>query len=53
MFYKENYDDILYLARPASAKYKAMDKKSRAAQFASFAALKGHKESIERLELMN
>ncbi len=43
----EKYEDILYMKRPVSKKHIPMDRKKRAAQFASFAALKGYDEKIK------
>lgn len=40
------YDDILNKERPVSKKHPPMDRLARAAQFAPFAALTGHKEAI-------
>lgn len=44
---KEKYDDIINLSRPISKKYKPMSLYDRAAQFAPFAALTGHKDEIK------
>lgn len=44
---QDQYDDILYLKRPVSKKHTPMPRKDRAAQFAPFAALSGHKEALE------
>lgn len=41
-----NYDDIINMPRHISSKYPQMKIIDRAAQFAPFAALTGHKESI-------
>ena len=41
-----SYDDIINLPRHVSAKHPPMDPNDRAAQFAPFAALVGHKENI-------
>lgn len=43
----DKYGEILHMKRPVSKKYKAMSMEDRAAQFAPFAALDGHKESID------
>lgn len=43
----KKYEDMLYMERPVSKKYKPMSMKDRAAQFAPFKALTGHEESIE------
>ena len=40
------YDDIIDMKRPISKKHKPMSMYERAAQFAPFAALKGHDEAI-------
>lgn len=42
----EKYDDIIHLPHPVSEFRKPMDMRSRAAQFAPFAALSGHEEAI-------
>ncbi len=47
LYRQDKYHDILYLKRPRSNKHLPMSVKSRAGQFSSFAALKGHKESVE------
>ena len=44
----DNYDDIINLPHPVSAKHKPMSMQSRAAQFGAFAALTGFDEAIER-----
>ena len=41
-----SYDDIIHLSRPISKKHPQMPIRDRAAQFAPFAALTGHKEAI-------
>ncbi len=41
-----SYDDIINLTRPKSKKHTPMSMQDRAAQFAPFAALTGHKDSI-------
>lgn len=48
MTYKDihNYDDIINIPRPKSKKYPPMSMQDRAAQFAPFAALTGHKEAV-------
>lgn len=43
---QNKYEDILYLKRPVSKKHTPMQRKDRAAQFAPFAALSGHKEAL-------
>lgn len=43
------YDDIIHLARPTS-KHPPIDRTSRAAQFAPFAALEGHSELVKDSE---
>lgn len=40
------YDDIISMPHPVSKKHPPMPRKDRAAQFAPFAALTGHKEAI-------
>lgn len=40
------YDAIINMKRPVSKKHKPMSKLNRAAQFSSFAALKGYDENI-------
>ena len=42
----DNYDDIINLSRPISAKHCPMPRSARAAQFSPFAALTGHSEAI-------
>ena len=42
----EKYKDIIYEKRPTSLKHPPMSIEHRAAQFAPFAALTGHKEEI-------
>ena len=42
-----NYDDIINMPRHISSKHPQMKIIDRAAQFAPFAALTGHKESID------
>ncbi len=44
-----HYEDILYLSRPKSY-HKKMSIENRAAQFAPFAALTGHKEAVLETE---
>ena len=41
------YDDIIRMKRPVSKKHPPMSIQDRAAQFAPFAALSGHKEALE------
>lgn len=41
-----NYDDIINLPHPTSAKHPRMSMYARAAQFAPFAALTGYEETI-------
>lgn len=41
-----NYDDIINAKRPVSTKHPPMSRDARAAQFAPYAALVGHKEII-------
>lgn len=45
-----SYDDIIDLPRPISKKHSQMPVRDRAAQFAPFAALTGHKEAISETE---
>ena len=45
-----SYDDIIHLSRPISKKHPQMPIRDRAAQFAPFAALTGHKEAISETE---
>ncbi len=40
------YDDMIDMERPVSKKHKPMSMYERAAQFAPFAALKGHDEAV-------
>lgn len=42
----DDYSDIINLPRPISKTHPRMDKKSRAAQFAPYAALVGHRDII-------
>lgn len=42
----DDYSDIINLPRPISKTRPRMDKKSRAAQFAPYAALVGHRDII-------
>lgn len=44
----DKYDDIINLPHHVSAKHPPMSMQARAAQFGSFAALKGHDEAMER-----
>ena len=43
----DNYEDIINLPYKKSTRKKQMSLRDRAAQFGSFAALKGHSEAIE------
>lgn len=45
-----SYDDIIDLPHPISKKHPQMPVRDRAAQFALFAALTGHKEAISETE---
>ena len=45
--YKGPYADIIGLPHPRSKKHPPMDPLMRAAQFAPFAALSGHKEAMD------
>lgn len=49
---KHRYDDILNLPHPTSATHPQMDRAARAAQFAPFAALTGHREAIKKTEAL-
>ncbi|MBO7607132.1 MAG: hypothetical protein J6T28_05895 [Paludibacteraceae bacterium] len=40
------YDDIIHLPHPVSAKHPQMSMRDRAAQFSPFAALNGHSDAI-------
>ena len=42
------YDDIIHLEHPTSRRHPRMSLSDRAAQFASFAALRGFEEEIDR-----
>lgn len=44
------YDDILYREHPVSKKHPQMSIRDRAAQFAPFAALTGHKEAVQETQ---
>ena len=44
---KNNYDDIINLPHHTSHKHSPMSMQNRAAQFAPFAALNGHRDAIE------
>ena len=44
------YDDILYRSRPVSAAHPPMSRMDRAAQFAPFAALTGHRAALAETE---
>jgi len=44
---KNQYDDIIHLSRPVSAKYIPMPLADRAAQFSPFAALTGYERALE------
>jgi hypothetical protein len=46
MIYEKNYDDIINLPHHVSKIHKKMSISDRAAQFAPFAALKGHDDAI-------
>jgi len=47
---KDNYEDIINLPHHTSSKHPRMNKESRAAQFAPFAALTGHSDAIKETE---
>lgn len=42
------YDDIIGLEHPTSKRHRRMSRPDRAAQFGSFAALRGFEEEIDR-----
>lgn len=42
------YEDIINHKRPLSSKHKPMSRRDRAAQFASFAALTGYEDMVEK-----
>ncbi|MBQ8639221.1 MAG: hypothetical protein IJ468_08630 [Lachnospiraceae bacterium] len=44
---KSNYDDIINLPRPVSARHPRMSNGERAKQFCPFAALKGFDEAVD------
>ena len=46
----DNYEDIIHLPHPVSKKHAQMPIRDRAAQFAPFAALTGHKEAIQQAQ---
>ena len=46
----DNYEDIIHLPHPVSKKHAQMPIRDRAAQFAPFAALTGHKEAIQEAQ---
>lgn len=48
---EDNYDDIINLPHHVSTKHPQMTLYKRAAQFAPFAALTGHKEAINEVTL--
>lgn len=43
----DNYDDIIDMPHHTSKVHRPMPRQARAAQFASFAALKGHNDAID------
>lgn len=45
-----NYDDIINMPHHVSNRHPQMSRKDRAAQFAPFAALTGHKDAIKETE---
>lgn len=47
---KHRYDDIIHLPHHVSTSHPHMDRTARAAQFAPFAALSGHKDVIKKTE---
>lgn len=50
---QNTYEDIMTLKRPKSVKHPPMAKLARAAQFAPFAALTGHREAMEAVQEKN
>ncbi len=48
---QDTYDDIINLPHHTSAKHPRMSMSGRAAQFGSFAALRGHSQAIENTSL--
>ena len=44
---ERKYDDMIYMEHPVSKTHPPMPIHDRAAQFAPFAALSGHKEALE------
>ena len=46
LYNKNKYEDMLDMKRPVSKKHPPMPIKDRAAQFAPFAALSGHREAL-------
>lgn len=44
---KNQYEDMIYMEHPVSKKHPPMSLRDRAAQFAPFAALSGHKEALQ------
>lgn len=44
------FDDIIHLPHPTSHRHQPMPMEARAAQFAPFAAVQGHKEAIAEEE---
>ena len=44
----DQYEDIINLPHPVSKRHPQMSMEERAAQFAPFAALTGHRESIRK-----
>ena len=49
----KNYSDIINLPRPISTNHPPMSRDKRAAQFAPYAALVGHKDIITQNEIDN
>lgn len=45
-----DYEDIIDLPRPTSTKHPAMSRDDRAAQFAPYATLTGHRDEVRRDE---
>ncbi len=47
------YDDIIHLPRPTARNHKPMSRDLRAAQFAPYATLTGHKDILKNVESEN
>ena len=46
----DTYEDMIHLPHPVSKKHSQMPIRDRAAQFAPFAALTGHREAIQEAQ---